>query len=131
MEAAQRYLEARERCPAGSELWAKATAAAFEKLKLPECAEVAKPEWWNDKELKALSARVVKATPDEAMANEMRAAMLSGFSGDCWEGGPRSAVELKKAATHYARAAALHPAPLAKANLADKAARCRRWAEAM
>ena len=26
----------------------------------------AKPEWWNDEELKALSARVVRAAPDDA-----------------------------------------------------------------
>ena len=39
--------------------WARATAGAFEKLKLvKECGEVAKPKWWNDEGLKALSARV-------------------------------------------------------------------------
>ena len=27
-----------------------------------DCAEVAKPEWWNDKGLKAQSARVVRHT---------------------------------------------------------------------
>eukprot|EP00964_Phaeocystis_antarctica_P058891 scaffold34947_cov62-Phaeocystis_antarctica.AAC.4 len=37
--------------------------------------------WWNDKELKALSARVVRAAPDEAMTNEMRAKVLSGRCG--------------------------------------------------
>eukprot|EP00964_Phaeocystis_antarctica_P156304 scaffold125893_cov36-Phaeocystis_antarctica.AAC.1 len=57
MEAAQRYLEAKERWPVGSELWAKATANAFDMLKMQVCAEVAKPEWWNDEALKALSAR--------------------------------------------------------------------------
>merc|ERR1740124_1315477 len=52
VEAAQRYLEAKERCPVDSEYWAKATAKAFEKLRLPECSEAPKPEWWNDEELK-------------------------------------------------------------------------------
>ena len=33
----------------------------------------AKPEWWNDEELKALSARVVRAAPDDGGANDMRA----------------------------------------------------------
>ena len=48
---------------------------------------------------------------------------------DSWEAGSRSAAELKKAATHYERAAALHPAPAGKAELAGKAAWCRRQAE--
>ena len=89
------------------------------------CAEVAKPEWWNDEGLKALSARVVRAAPDEAVANQMRAEVLSGSRGDAWEVGPRSAAELKEAATHYERAAALHLAPAIKADLAGKAAQCR------
>ena len=69
--------------------------------------------------------------------NGMRATVLSGLTvrweprGDAWEAGPRSAAELKKAATHFDRAAALHPAPALKASLADKAAWCRRQAGAM
>ena len=59
VEAAQRFLEAKERYAVGSEDWAEATAEAFDTLRQEECAEVAKPEWWNDEELKALSARVV------------------------------------------------------------------------
>ena len=131
VEAAQWLLEAKVRCPVGSEIWGQATAAAWIMLTREVCAEVAKPEWWNDKELKALSARVLRAAPNHATAIEMRATMLSGFSGDCWEAGPRSAAELREAVTHYDRAAALHPAPVAKANFAGKAARCRRLAEAM
>ena len=94
------------------------------------CAEVAKPEWWNDEGLKALSARVVRALPNELAANQMRAAVLSGQV-DAWEAGPRSAAELKEAATHYERAAALHPAPAGKAGLADQAACCRSQLENM
>eukprot|EP00964_Phaeocystis_antarctica_P028874 scaffold16269_cov60-Phaeocystis_antarctica.AAC.1 len=130
VEAAQRFLEAKERYPLGSELWARATAAAFCALTQKECAEVAKPEWWNDEGLKALSARVVRAAPDDLPANQMRALVLSGQRG-AWEVGPRSAVELKEAATHYDRAAALHPAPAVKAQLATAAARYRSQAEAM
>eukprot|EP00964_Phaeocystis_antarctica_P000476 scaffold252_cov59-Phaeocystis_antarctica.AAC.2 len=131
VEAAQRYLEARERFPVGSEDWAEATAAAFNKLTREECAEVAKPEWWNDEELKALSARVVRAAPDDGMAHQMRAIVLSGRFGDSWEAGPRSAAELMEAATHFARAAALHPAPALEAELARLADVCRSQAEAM
>ena len=130
MEAAQRFLEAMERLPVGSEFWALATAAAFSTLTQKECAEVAKPEWWNDEGLKALSARLVRALPNVLGANEMRALVLGGQCG-AWEAGPRSAVELMEAATHFERAAALHPAPVGKAGLAEKAARCRNQVEAM
>ena len=121
VEAAQRYLEAKERMPVGSERWAKATTWAFNMLTQKECNEVAKPEWWNDEGLKALSARVVRAAPDDLPANEMRAIIMTGlFAG--WVAGPRSAAELKKAAKHFDRAAALHPAPAGKAHLASCAA---------
>ena len=93
-------------------------------------AEVAKPEWWNDEGLKALSARVVRAAPDELEANQMRADVLCGQHG-AWEAGPRSAAELMEAATHLERAAALHPAPAMKAALAGNAAWCRNQAGAM
>ena len=109
VEAAQRYLEAKDRYPVGSEDWAQATARAFCMLRQSECAEVAKPEWWNDEGLKALSARVVRAAPNE-VANVMRAEVLHGECGS-WEVGPRSAAELKEAAAHYERAAALCDAP--------------------
>jgi hypothetical protein len=37
VEAAQRFLEAKERYPAGSKGWARATAMAVNMLKLEEC----------------------------------------------------------------------------------------------
>ena len=130
VEAAQRYLEAKERFQVGSEYWAMATASAFDTLRREECDEVAKPEWWNDEGLKALSARVVRATPNDQGANQMRAMVLTGQS--CpWEAVPRSAAELTEAATHYDRAAALHTAPVAKAEFANAADRCRSQAMAM
>ena len=46
-----------------------------------ECGEVAKPEWWNDEGLKALSARVLRAAPNEESALDMRAYVLSGACG--------------------------------------------------
>eukprot|EP00964_Phaeocystis_antarctica_P095893 scaffold62285_cov56-Phaeocystis_antarctica.AAC.2 len=131
VEAAQRYLEAKERLPVGSELWAKATATAFGMLTFEVCAEVAKPEWWNDEGLKALSAKVVRAAPDNGDAHQMRALVLSWRSAGSWEVGPRSAAELMEAATHYDRAAALHPALIRKASLAGTAEWCRRQADAM
>ena len=91
---------------------------------------MAKPEWWNDEGLKALSARVVRAAPDDLVANQMRALVLSGQD-DTWEAGPRSAAELKEAAAHYEQAAALHSAPVVKAQLAGHAAWCRATAGAM
>ena len=130
VEAAQRYLEAKERFPVGSEHWAEATASAFDMLRQKECAEVAKPEWWNDEGLKALSARVVRAAPNEEKANFMRAAVLCGGSWSAWEAGPRSAAELKEAATHFERAAELSNAPAEKAELTELADWCHSQAEA-
>ena len=128
VEAAQRYLEAKERMPVGSKHWAVATAEAFNTLGREECDEVAKPEWWNDEGLKALSARVVRAAPNEKNTNFMRAEVLRGVSYGTWGVGPRSVVELKKAATHYARAAALCHAPAGKAEFTGLADLCRRKA---
>ena len=89
------------------------------------CAEVAKPDWWNDEGLKALSARVVRAAPDEVAAHRMRAYVLRGNEVP-WE-----AAELREAAAHCERVAALHPAPAAKAGFTDFADQCRRQAQAM
>ena len=107
VEAAQRCLEAYERAPEGTDGWAQATAAVFQMLTQEECFEVAKPEWWNDGGLKALSARVAKAAPDDDSANSMRGLVLLGESGGTWEAGPRSAAELREAATHFERGAEL------------------------
>ena len=130
VEAAQRYLEAKERYPVGSRCWARATAHAFDKLRLTACSEVAKPEWWNDEGLKALSARVVRAAPNEESALDMRAMVLSGMC-SAWEAGPRSAAELKEAAVHSDRAAALSDTPAWKAMLSRLADQCRGLAETL
>ena len=98
VEAAQRFLEAQERLLVGSERWAEATAKAFQTLAKKVCAEVSKPERWNDEELKALSVRVLRAAPHQEAAHVMRALVLSGLSGGAWEAGPRSAAELMEAA---------------------------------
>ena len=62
--------------------------------------------------------------PDDVVANEMRAVVLSGVTAGAWEVGPRSAAELREAATHFERAAALTAAPAVKASRAAKAAWC-------
>jgi hypothetical protein len=131
VEAAQRFLEAKERFSVGSENWAKATADAFDMLQLEQCDEVAKPEWWNDEELKALSARVLRVTPNEVSALDMRARVLCGDGGAAWEAGPRSAAELKEAASCYERSAALCDAPAWKAESSRLADECRIRAEAI
>ena len=125
VEAAQRYLEAKKRVPVGSEEWAEATAAAFDMLGGEECAEVAKPEWWSDEGLKALSARVVQAAPNISLTIVMRAAVLSGRGGAAWGVGPRSAAELREAAAHFDRTAALTNAPALQAAFAEHARQCR------
>ena len=124
VEAAQRYLEAKERYQVGTDRWARAAAAAFGLLRLPQCGEAAKPEWWNDEELKALSARVVRALPNEVLAHTMRARVLS-LQSNAWKPGPRSAAEVREAAAHFERAAALSNAPVAKAGFAGLAEMCR------
>ena len=110
-------------------MWAKATARAFDILKEGECAKVAKPEWWSDEGLKALSARVLRAAPNDQAANQMRAIVLSGRGGDAWGVGPRSAAELREAAAYFDRAAALCDAPAMKEDLAKSADWCRRQVE--
>jgi tetratricopeptide (TPR) repeat protein len=131
VEAAQRFLEAKERHPVGSEGSAKATAWAFDTLRLKQCDEVAKPEWWNDEGLKALSARVLRAAPNAEAALDMRANVLSGDGAAGWEAGPRSAAELKEAATCFERSAALCNAPAWKAMFYEKAGWCRSRADAL
>ena len=130
VEAAQRYLEAMERFPMGSGGWAMATAHAFDMLRQEACDEVTKPEWWNDEGLKALSARVVRATPNELGAVTMRADVLCGGR-SVWELGPRSAAELKEAASYWERAAVLCDAPVWKDEYACNADCCRSLAAAM
>ena len=115
----------------GSESWARATAKAFHKLRSGECAEVAKPEWWNDEGLKALSARVVRVAPNNESSHHMRAHVLGGRMYVAWEVGPRSAAELVEAAMHLDRSAALCDAPALKAGLASNADWCRSQAAAM
>jgi hypothetical protein len=60
----------------------------------------------------------------------MRAFVLTGQL-SAWEAGPRSAAELREAAAHFDRAAALCSAPVMKADFTGRAAWCRTKAETM
>ena len=136
-EAAGRFLEAKKRCLVDSVPWAIATAWAFNMLTQVVRDEVDDPEWWNDEGLKALSARVVWAAPDDEVANGMRARVLSRRE-DAWEAGPRSSaqsvLELDEAAFHFDRAAELSSAPGGQGfevEYAGNVVWCRRQAEKM
>ena len=129
VEAVQQYLEAKERSLVGSKGWAAATAAAFALLTQKECRrKVATPEWWNDEGLKALSAEVVRAAPNEVEALQMLAMVMSGqagWTGDFgWQARPRWPAELEKAATHFERAAALQPDAEVQAYCTEQAKWC-------
>merc|ERR1740139_669847 len=128
-EAAPLYLQAAARNREGSEDWAESIAHAFVKLRLTECAEVAKPGWWSDEALKTLSKAVLRATGN-LVGHLMRADVLAGQS-SAWESGPRSAADLKEAATHYERAVQLNPTPVQKHAFESNAAALRRQAAAM
>ena len=77
---------------------------------------------WNDEGLKALSARVVRAAPNERESSLMQAVVLGGLTGGSWEAGPRAAAEFMEAATHFEQAAALQPAP---SGVESQLRRCR------
>ena len=130
VEAAQWFLQAKGRLPVGSEDWAKATSQVFGMMMYRESTEVAKLEWWNDEELKALSVRVVRAAPSESAAHCMRAMVLCVQDG-VWEAEPRSVAEFMEAAMHYEQAVALSSAPAVKAQMAKFACWCRSQAEAI
>ena len=68
--------------------------------------------------------------PHARIQHLMRAEVLSG---QCpgWESGPRSAADLKEAATHFERAAALNPAPVRKRRDESRAAALRSEAAAI
>ena len=107
-EAAQCQLNAMELHEEDTEAWAKAAANACVSL-LAEDLQVRMPEWWNDDGLKALSARVVAAAPDYTNACMVRAGALAALYPSCsfqdhLIPGPRTAAELKEAATWFRRA---------------------------
>jgi len=131
VEAAQMVLKAMELCEYGTKQWADSAAGAFDLLKQPECREVPKPEWWNDEALKALSARVVALAPDTPHPRAMRARVLTGdtLGKSDWNAGPRTAAEVKEAATWYWRAAIAIDIPAAKRHYEQLARGCDEYAD--
>jgi hypothetical protein len=123
----------KERFPVGSQDWARATAMVFQ---LADARGVRRGGQAGRGGTTRGSRRcrrgyLVREAPDDGVAHQMRANVLCGQCNGAWETGPRSAAELKEAATHYERAAALHPVPprAAKALFAGRAGWCRRQAE--
>ena len=118
------YLKAMELSEEGTERWAQAAASAFDLLKTSECDEVPKPEWWNDEALKALSARVVALAPDEPSPCTMRAYVLTARYDSPWAVGPRTAAEIKQAATWFRRAARMSHVPATDQRYEEMAHEC-------
>ena len=89
-----------------------------------------KPEWWNDEALKVLSARVVALAPNGHMPCAMRARLLCGddLAKAPWNAGPRTAAEIKEAATWYRRAAA-EGIPADKHHFEQLASGCDEYAD--
>ena len=125
-EAAQMYLEAMELFEDDTKLWAMSAAEAFDLLRHPICDEIRKPEWWNDESLKALSARVVAVAPDKPQPCAMRARVLEGdaFCEANRNAGPRTAAEIKEAATWYRRGTMAAHTPADKQRFEQHAGRC-------
>ena len=94
---------------------------------IDDCHEVPKPEWWNDEALKALSARLLAVATDKSSeACAMRACVLGGdtFSKAPWNAAPRTAAEIKEAATLLRRAAKAHRTPVVKVRNEALASMC-------
>ena len=126
VEAAAVFLKAMELCKDGTKPWTLSVTAAFDLLKLDDCRDVPKPEWWNDEALKALSARVVAVAPDKSDSCAMRARVLCGGAliRTSWNAGPRTAAEIKEAATWYRRAARVSLVPTDKLFYEQLASAC-------
>ena len=127
------YLKAMELHEEGTKEWAESVASAFDLLKIPECcdSDEPRPEWWNDEGLQALSARVVALAPDDDYACNMRAIVLAG--GIVWEApwsaGPRTAAEIKEAASWNHRAARVAGLPVDEWRFEQLAQDCDAFAD--
>ena len=131
VEAAPVCLKAMELFEDGTEDWADAAAATFELLRHSDCDDVPKPEWWNDEALKLLSARVVAVAPGNIDACSMRGRVLEGDALEeaQWNVGPRTAAEIKEAATWYRRAARVTHVPADKLDYEEYASKCDEYAD--
>jgi len=114
--AAQMFLQAMVKYPAGTEAWAECAVWAFNSLLRPQCDDVAKPDWWNDEKLMALSSLVASVMPQSDLAHVMRGEVLSARAGK-WPAEPRSSETLREASMCFERAADLADDPRGKASL--------------
>mgnify|MGYP006146728543 CR=1 FL=1 len=107
-QSTQMFLAAADYQDIDTVKWADSVSAGFEKLTYCLLAKMTmpKPAWWNDRDLRKLSKRVLKASPDGEGPLKMRAEALS-CSGQFWDarGTTRSRAELEEAATLYQRLA--------------------------
>jgi len=103
--------------------WATAASRAY--AVLVRCAEAARPAWWADETLLALSERAVAALPESALAHTWRAELLSGLQPALPpRAAARSAEQHRAAAAHHQKVAALAPDKEAKKAAAAAAAEC-------
>ena len=125
-EAAPMYLKAMDLYPSDTTRWATVAAGAYESLQRPESDELPKPKWWNDEDLKALSARVVAIVPNDASARTTRGFVLVGGAVfvPSWNPGPRTAAEIKEAATWFRRAASVGYLQADRRRNEERASRC-------
>ena len=125
-EAAAMFLKAMELFEDGTKDRAESAASAFDVLKTPDCDEAPKPEWWNDEGLKSLSARVVAIAPNYPNALSMRGLILAGGAvfAQSWNARPRTAAEIKEAATWFRRAAKVGYSQAATQRNEERASRC-------
>jgi len=125
-EAVPMFLKAMELFEEDTERWAAVAAAAFDVLKSSGCSEMPKPEWWNDEGLRALSARVVAAAPNNPCTRATRGAVLAGDAvfAQSWNAGPRTAAEIKEAATWFRHAASVDYSQADRRHSEESASRC-------
>ena len=127
------FLKAMELFEEDTERWAAVAAAAFDVLKSSGCSEMPKPEWWNDEGLRALSARVVAAAPNNPCTRATRGAVLAGDAvfAQSWNAGPRTAAEIKEAATWFRHAASVDYSQADRRHSEESASRCDAVADPM
>jgi len=130
VEAAQTFFKAMELYEDGTKGWAEAAALWPSTFKSPDCSEAPEPEWWDDEAVKALSAQVVAVSPDGHMQCAMRARVLIGgaLAKAPWNAGPRTAAEVKEAASCYRRAARVCHLPADKLVYEQCASGCDEYA---
>ena len=99
-------IKAVERSDPNSCMWARNVTRAFDSIRMIH-NDIARPTWWNDEDLLAMSARVLSVIGHENnhMAHLMRARVLCHGAGVTsavtWEAQPRTARQLMEASQSY------------------------------